>query len=282
MPVDAAVCPRCHAVASGPFPVPVRMPQRMSALGITLVVLLGLVMLNDVMTIAVALQRAALIGDVIENPATGDFDALNLSDVLTGYTAGGTLLLWLSTGILFIVWFAKARSNAVIYAPGSIRHKEPWVVLGWLVPFANLVIPKQIADDVWRASDVEGVPAVGGSRPRVSRLITVWWIAFIVSLAGHQASFIVFDPEASLSGLQLQARMDAGAATLDLVAAALAVVFVRRLTARQEQRSQRLAADLATGMPWQQAGGWPAAPVPDRPDARAGGSQDVAGAKDFR
>jgi hypothetical protein len=45
------------------------------------------------------------------------------------------------------------------------------------VPFLNLVQPKQLMDDIWRASDpvVAGQPNLAWKQRTVSKLIHTWW-----------------------------------------------------------------------------------------------------------
>lgn len=89
-------------------------------------------------------------------------------------------LLLIATGVVFIIWTYNARINAERLTPASEhRRSRVWVWLGWFVPVVNLWFPKQVIDDIWRASDPQqqGVPL----QQRVKhRRVTQWWIAFVL------------------------------------------------------------------------------------------------------
>ncbi|MCP2246807.1 protein of unknown function (DUF4328) [Lentzea aerocolonigenes] len=86
-------------------------------------------------------------------------------------------------GVLFIAWMRQARLNAdAITSKHQHRYTNMWVVVGWIVPFANLFIPYAVMQDIWRGSD-RTQPMVGLQKRPQSRLVTAWWITFIGSNA---------------------------------------------------------------------------------------------------
>jgi hypothetical protein len=64
----------------------------------------------------------------------------------------------LAAAAAFIVWLYRAYGNLPILGIVKPRHARGWAIGAWFVPLANLVIPKQIANDVWRAGDPELAP----------------------------------------------------------------------------------------------------------------------------
>jgi Domain of unknown function (DUF4328) len=75
-------------------------------------------------------------------------------------------------GALFCLWLLRARANAERIMSCQ-RYGRSWVVVGWVFPIANLWIPKQIVDDVWRAS----ARRADGRKPR---LVLAWWACYLV------------------------------------------------------------------------------------------------------
>lgn len=157
------------------------------------------------------------------------------------------LLLYLSTGIMFIVWFRRAYRNLAAVGTESLRFEAGWAVGGWLVPFLNLVRPKQIMNDLWRATDPElpVPPGVAWKQVRVPLLVHAWWLLFLLWLAvgvvaqnlGQGASTPQQFRGASIATLLGDA--------LTLPAAVLACQVVNRITQRQQARAkQRSSADL--------------------------------------
>jgi hypothetical protein len=59
-------------------------------------------------------------------------------------------------GIVFVVWFHRARVNAERRGWAQ-RRARGWTFWGWIVPIANLFVLFQLMGDIWRA----GLPAAG-------------------------------------------------------------------------------------------------------------------------
>jgi hypothetical protein len=70
-------------------------------------------------------------------------------------------------GILFIVWFRRARINAG-HRGWRQRRALGWTFWGWVLPVVSLWIPFQIMGDIWRA----GLPA--RKRRNVAWLPALW------------------------------------------------------------------------------------------------------------
>ncbi|SFR20240.1 protein of unknown function [Lentzea waywayandensis] len=107
------------------------------------------------------------------------------------YTTLGTtvafMLSWISlvafvvTAATFMVWMYHARLNSdAITSRHQHRFTRTWVILGWFIPIANLVIPHSVVQDVWRGSDRALRMVALEQRPK-SSLITAWWICFLLS-----------------------------------------------------------------------------------------------------
>jgi hypothetical protein len=122
-----------------------------------------------------------------------------------------------------------------------LRFEAGWTVGGWLVPFLNLVRPKQIMNDLWRATDPElpVQPGVAWKQVRVPLMVHAWWLLFLLSLAvGIVASN--FRQEAST----LQQLRGASVVTLlgdvlILPAAVLASLVVNQITQRQRGHADK-------------------------------------------
>jgi FtsH-binding integral membrane protein len=83
--------------------------------------------------------------------------------------------------VLFIAWMHRARLNSdVITSRHQHRYTNVWVVVGWIVPLANLFIPYAVMQDIWRGSD-RTQPMVGLQKRPQSGLVTAWWITYIGS-----------------------------------------------------------------------------------------------------
>ena len=53
-------------------------------------------------------------------------------------------MVWVSAGVVFLVWWRRARVNAESFGgTAAQRRSRSWVVGGWFTPVANLWVPYQ-------------------------------------------------------------------------------------------------------------------------------------------
>jgi serine/threonine protein kinase len=195
--------------------------------------------------------------------------AANLGDtraarLLAGDGAStGDLYLWvglvqagwfLVTAGLWLAWFRRAYLNLPALGARRLRYRPWWAVGAWLLPVFSLFRPKQILNDVWRASDPALPPDQADTwrRRPVGELLGWWWLAFLASIlvrsvtteAVHAAADVMllgllperFDRFQPSAGMQILADL------LTVVCGLLALRVIRRTTARQDDRARRLAA----------------------------------------
>jgi hypothetical protein len=193
----------------------------------------------------------------------------NLADtrmvrLLTGDPSGtGDLYLWVGvvqagwfvvTAGLWLAWFRRAYLNLPALGARRLRFRPWWAVGAWLLPVFSLFRPKQVLNDVWRASDPDLPPDQADSwrRRPVAELLGWWWLAFLASVlvrsitteAVHAAAdFMLLGllPE-QFDSFQASAGMQVTADLLTVVCGLLALRVVRRTTARQDERATRVAA----------------------------------------
>lgn len=77
--------------------------------------------------------------------------------------------------IAFLAWLWRVRDNARTLSGHRPRYAWPWVYAGWIVPTANLWIPRGIVADIHRAS------APG---ERLPHAVNWWWGLWLVSSLG--------------------------------------------------------------------------------------------------
>lgn len=172
--------------------------------------------------------------------AAGEFvpdDEIDWSDtrqMLIGYTQFGLYVLCV---IRFLPWFVRAYRNAEVLGANGLRFSPRWAIGAWFVPILNLFRPKQIVNDVWRASS----PNLSFTRQREWELLNppaflmAWWLAFLASGWAENATRAYADAD-TLKELQKLDRAWMVADSLDAVAAGLAIVVVTLTTRRLEAR----------------------------------------------
>ncbi|MFJ8577045.1 DUF4328 domain-containing protein [Micromonospora sp. NPDC093277] len=164
------------------------------------------------------------------------------------------LLAYVTAAVLVIIWTWRARKNLDAF-PGALPHLGAgWAIAGWLVPFANFVVPCRVVaniarDSLWKRFTPD--------------LVLVWWVAWLgfslgerfVSRRDDQAYARL--PEQPVSDADFEEYVDFYQGVLGwhlvpliacLVAAVSLIVLVRRISTAQQGR-------IALGAP-----AWPAHP----------------------
>lgn len=167
---------------------------------------------------------------------------LNAADDNTASAAAFWLAALVGAGIAFIAWFHRAYENIERLGASDLRASRGWSIGAWFVPILNLVRPKQLMDDIWRASD-PALPAnvAGGWRGRpVPGLLHAWWALFLLgSLVSNVASRMIDNAETA-PALKTASTWVVLAHAALAVAAVLGIFVVRSVTSRQEHRAERV------------------------------------------
>ena len=138
--------------------------------------------------------------------------------------------LYIFGAFFFIRWMHRAHRNVDAIAPSWRRHGTGWAIGGWFVPILGLWRPKQVINDIWRAS--AGRDACLGER-EPGALLLVWWIGFLLSgLLTRFAAASRSDPEPTLDELRDGTIASLASDGVDVVAAILAILVVRATTRR--------------------------------------------------
>lgn len=165
---------------------------------------------------------------------------------------GAQLVAFLVIGMMFVVWFYRAYTNLPHLGVDTLRFSRIWAVTSWLVPIVNLWRPKQLMNDIWRASDPNR-PASSSAPWRgkaVPGLFLLWWCALVGGRLlglGPLASVVDTSVIRSLGivsgkAQQVEARllMATLASGLSAVAGLLAIRVAGMTSARQEARLEKL------------------------------------------
>jgi hypothetical protein len=223
-------------------------------------VLIAVLALNAV----ALLGRASLLDDMLAGrmPEAGAVDA---ADNFVLATVVPYFLLFVAIVVVFIVWQFRHARNARLL--GSRRKLGPgWAIGGWFIPLANTVLPAMQMFGASKHSDNDGV----GIRYEGGRgaPIVVWW-AIVFAIAGVvESAALGMAPDENVYGdlyvsdLAASDRLEAASDLVFIVAAVLAIVMVRTLTARQERALQTA---MGAGLLPPNAPAWPGVAHPGGP-----------------
>ncbi|WP_134738663.1 DUF4328 domain-containing protein [Nocardioides sp. 503] len=137
-----------------------------------------------------------------EVESSGTLDTVSaLVLLLNGGAALLGLLAVVTAWVLTCVWLMKARDNAFLLSPGiRQRRGTAWLWLGWLVPFANVVVPFQVVSDVLRGSEQRSRGAKGETA-----LLGWWWACWLVILVGGRIHSRMLDGVGTVNGFSADA-----------------------------------------------------------------------------
>lgn len=178
-------------------------------------------------TVAIALTAGLQVVTAIVLWMSVDESTTAVADVVT---------LWVNAlaAVLFVTWMHRARLNSdVITSKHQHRYTNMWVVLGWIIPFGNLVIPFVVMQDIWRGSD-RTQPMVGLQQRRKSGLVTAWWLCYI----GSNGLAVV----AAQSAWDDYATVYSLSAAVAVAAAVLAARMMKQVTSLQQLEPSHLGA----------------------------------------
>jgi Domain of unknown function (DUF4328) len=142
--------------------------------------------------------------------------------------------------LFFILWFHRAYKNVVGLGAKDVRYGPGWAIGAWFVPVLNFFRPKQIANDIWRASDPDAPKDLGlewKDRP-VPAFLTGWWAAFVLCEVLYRTGGWLSADAETIAELQRATWTYVAADALSVSAGALAVLVVRRTTSRQQARAR--------------------------------------------
>ena len=151
------------------------------------------------------------------------------SDALVMSAGTVAPILAVLAGVLLVIWSVRASRAAGAFAGVTPARSARMIVVGWVVPVANLSVPGSVLAEIEHAA----LARPPGERPRPSPLLTAWWTLWVADLV----VFLIVvlwslrtSVQAQADGVVLHAVLDLLAAATAGVTAVLAVRLTRLLT----------------------------------------------------
>jgi hypothetical protein len=168
------------------------------------------------------LMNRAEAGLMSEAEAIG-FDQLSLTLGIASIV--GVII----TAIIFIAWQMRSVENVPALDGGVPKISPGWALVWWFIPIANLFKPYQSISEL--GARMETATRKGGNW-----LVIVWWLAWV--FAGIVGSFVSRLPEPdSIPGVRSWLNVNAFAEVFTIAAAILAILVVRQIQARADERA---------------------------------------------
>lgn len=192
---------------------------------------------------------AALLGSVstviqlasgrIPDPASEEITAAEVADIGLGLLQ---LVVYITTIVVYCVWLFRAHKNLVALGnpKESLRHSAGWAVGSFFVPFANLVIPYRAIKEVWTKSEPDASADYYAS-PSPPSFFPLWWTFWLLSNFADNIATRLYLRADTQAEMVPAMWFDLIGDCLSLPAAAFAILVVRSIDQRQEERSKRVA-----------------------------------------
>ena len=208
------------------------LPRWWRAVSVAVQLALLVCLLAAAFTLYVDLEILGFVDDVRLRPdavVVADGERIDRLIALSSAEIAAALV----AGILFISWLYTAHHSARMDR-AALRHASGWAIGGWFVPVLNLWRPFQMVTDVRRG-------ATGDRDADVPRTQGWWWGTLLASYVLSSVSGWFYDeaastpdaePGAYLEALATAARWERYTCALTILAAVLAIVVVREISAR--------------------------------------------------
>ncbi|MDX3227507.1 DUF4328 domain-containing protein [Streptomyces sp. ME19-01-6] len=246
-PIPAAPAPPLAYPAAPAMGMPAGGVDLRRGLSTTLVVLFGVAIPALILVLVARGDQYGVIGDMLDGSYVTRSDLDDADDFYTG-AAALYFCLMVAIVIVWAIWFRRLRLNAEVFAPGQHRFGSGWAAGSWFTPVVNLWFPKQIANDIWRASSPQGPHNVRRG------LLNGWWVTWIVGFVANFAGTVRYntlrskvesdsynpsysEAKSDIEDLHGILALDMFAVVVFIAAAILALLLVRQITAMQEQRA---------------------------------------------
>lgn len=226
------------------YPRPTERSSSVAGLGLATQVLLALQIAASLALLFPVLHERDLVDRIRTDPGSVTLSEAQHAGSTTNAMTTLVLASYLVAGIVWIIWFYRARNNVEAWEPQLQRLGPSWAIGSWFCPIVNFWFPYQISGDI--LDDTERDPADIWPDRRLRPLLLSWWLSLV-------ALYLVFfygrlsGNDKTLDGIEHSDTVALVGVGVRIVAAALAVAVVRQITRAQEGR--RAAEALATSWP---------------------------------
>jgi DMSO reductase anchor subunit len=133
--------------------------------------------LTTILTVLLILQLVILIYTIFSSLSKNPINDINNENSVLAGIYGllqiTNFILFISSGILFILWFRRAYYNHHVLDFVS-KYEEGAAAWGWIIPFFNLVAPYRIMKELW--NDFQD-----NDEKEDLTLVNIWWTLWIIS-----------------------------------------------------------------------------------------------------
>lgn len=164
----------------------------------------------------------------------------NYEELLKGdqlETAVAVVLMVVSLALIFFFlrWFHLCYKNLPALGVADLDHTPGWAVGWFFIPFANLVKPYSVAYEMWYSSEASDKNYEGKGW-----VVPTWWIFFLLSSFFDRYVMTKTKKAESLEDYIDLIPIDVASSSVAIIGSIFAIVLVKGLTARQQERMESL------------------------------------------
>ena len=203
-----------------------------------------MLIISVVVSFGSTLAEINLLQRVVDGEAVTDQELI-ANDDRQSAVGGFLLVAHIALVVAFCMWVHRASKNLQALEVVGQRFSPGWAVGWWFVPIMNLFRPYQVTREIWRGSH----PSVTRQDPQawhsaaLTPILGWWWGIWLAS------NFVLLGAWRALTSDDVAAEelitanyFSLASDALTIVAAVLAFMLVRGITANQEAKHLRLSA----------------------------------------
>lgn len=151
------------------------------------------------------------------------------------------LLVFIFTVTSYLMWIHRAHRNLPSLGARGLRFTPGWAVGWFFVPIMNLFRPYQAVSEIWKASGPALSDGTSWKDIKTPPLIQWWWGFFILAnFVSGMAGRMAMSGGDSLGELLIVSWLFLAADGLEIVGALFALLVVKDIDLRQEDKSRAL------------------------------------------
>jgi hypothetical protein len=209
------------------------------------IVLLALGAASSLLSMIVNAALAATLrgaGDLTAPYELGE----SASELLYVVVALLQLFIFTATVVAFLLWLHRAYGNLPALGAMALDTTPGWAAGYFFIPIVNLFKPFQVVKEIWHESTPGGETREGfggvSVRSKTPALVGWWWAFWIIANVAGRASDRAVVMAETIESMVLASWVSIASEALFVVAAALAILVVKRIDEMQEAKFREMGA----------------------------------------
>lgn len=172
----------------------------------------------------------------VQNGGAYTDDQLTFNDLREFVMGILQLIIYLTSGVVFIMWFRRAYYNLGLRT--TLAHDDGWAAGGWFVPIISLYRPYQMMQEIDQGTGLLIEKRSAKPEKDNGMLMGIWWVLWIASGIVSQLVFRRSLRAEGIADLLNTTMLDMISFVPDIPMGILAVLLVRKIADKEERLLQ--------------------------------------------